>query len=161
MSKPAKHSASESVPVASAPTTGPPATVFLDTSALIRRYLADRDRRLVIDAMDQAGAWVASAMAKTELQLALFQATPTPSAQRELWSGVRDDWEGFWEVPVDQRCLTRAAEIGARYGLATIDAVHLAAADRLPRPVRFVTFDRQQIPAAADLGLHVVSPFEG
>ncbi len=140
--------------------TPPPTTVFLDTSALIRRYLADRDRRLVIEAMDQANAWVASAMAKTELQLALFQATPTPSAQQELWSRVRDDWEAFWEVPVDQRCLTRAAEIGARYGLATIDAIHLAAADRLPRPTRFVTFDRQQIPAAADLGLHVLSPFE-
>ncbi len=140
--------------------TPPPTTVFLDTSALIRRYLADRDRRLVIEAMDQANAWVASAMAKTELQLALFQATPTPSAQQELWSRVRDDWEAFWEVPVDQRCLTRAAEIGARYGLATIDAIHLAAADRLPRPTRFVTFDRQQIPAAADLGFQVLSPFE-
>ncbi len=136
-------------------------TAFLDTSALMRRYLADRDRILVIEAMNQADSWVASAMAKTELQLALFQATPTPTAQRELWAGVRNEWEAFWEVPVDQRCLTRAAEIGARYGLATVDAIHLAAADRLPRPVHFVTFDRQQIPAAADLGLHIVSPFEG
>lgn len=133
---------------------------FLDTSALVRRYLADRDRAIVIRCMDQSSCWAASAMARTELQLALFQATTTKRSQQSLWSTVRDDWEAMWEVPVDQRCLTRAAEIGARYGLATVDAIHLAAADRLPRPLKYVTFDRQQIPAAADLGFHIVSPFD-
>lgn len=133
---------------------------FLDTSALVRRYLADRDRAIVIQCMDQTSCWAASAIAKTELQLALFQATTTKRSQQSLWSTVRDDWEAMWEVPVDQRCLTRAAEIGARYGLATVDAIHLAAADRLPRPLKYVTFDRQQIPAAADLGFHIVSPFD-
>jgi uncharacterized protein len=42
--------------------------------------------------------------------------------------------------------------------LAVVDAIHLAAADRLPRPVRYLTFERQQIPAAAELGLEVLSP---
>jgi predicted nucleic acid-binding protein len=37
------------------------------------------------------------------------------------------------------------------------DALHLAAADRLPRPVRFVTFDPGQIPVALALGYDVVS----
>lgn len=133
---------------------------FLDTSALLRRYLADRDRRIVIDAMTAADSWVASALTKTELQLALFQASPSPSGQQTLWSMVRDDWDAIWEIPVDQRCLTRAAELGARYGLATGDAIQLAAADRLPRPCRFVTFARQQIPAAADLGFRIVSPYD-
>jgi hypothetical protein len=39
-----------------------------------------------------------------------------------------------------------------------VDAIHLAAADRLPAPVRFLTLDRQQIAAAAALGFEVVSP---
>jgi hypothetical protein len=39
-----------------------------------------------------------------------------------------------------------------------VDAIHLAAADRLPRPARYLTFDRHQIPAAAALGFEVVSP---
>lgn len=134
--------------------------VFLDTSALVRRYLADRDRRLVVDAMTTATSWVASALTKTELQLALFQAAPTRSGQQALWSKVRQDWEAIWEVPVDRRCLNRSAEIGARYGLATSDAIQLAAADRIPRPCKFVTFARQQIPAAADLGFQVLSPFD-
>lgn len=133
---------------------------FLDTSALLRRYLADRDRPLVVDAMSEVGEWAASSLARTELQLALHHAAPTASVQRALWSSLRDDWEAFWEVPVDGRCLSRATEIGSRYGLSVTDALHLAAADRLPRPIRFVTFERQQIPAAADLGFHVVSPSE-
>lgn len=133
----------------------------LDTSALLRRYLGDRERPLVIEAMDGADHWAASSLARTELQLGLLRAAPSRRAQQELWAAVRDDWEALWEVPVDGRCLARAAEIGAAYGVAVVDAVHLAAADRLPRPVRWVTFERQQIPAAVELGLEVVSPYVG
>jgi hypothetical protein len=39
----------------------------------------------------------------------------------------------------------------------TVDAIHLAAADRLPRPVTFCTFDPRQIPVALSLGFDVVS----
>lgn len=139
-----------------APTVTP--LLVLDTSALLRRYLADRQRPLVLEAMATAAEWAASSLARTEVQIALHHASPSQRVQRELWAAVRDDWEAIWEIPVDGRCLARAAEIGSRYGLAVGDAVHLAAADRLPRPLSFVTFERQQIPAAADLGFEVISP---
>lgn len=136
------------------------ATVLvLDTSALLRRYVADASRSLVIEAMDTADAWAASAVARTELQLGLFAAAVSPRARDELWAAVRNDWEAVWEIPLDRRCLARATEIGATYGLSLVDALHLAAADRLPRPVRYCTFERQQIPAAAELGFEVVSPY--
>ena len=38
-----------------------------------------------------------------------------------------------------------------------VDAMHLAAADRLPRPVTYLTFDPGQIPVALALGFEVVS----
>lgn len=113
---------------------------------------------MVVDAMAEADEWAASSLARTELQLALHHAAPNAGVQRDLWSLVRDDWEAFWEVPLDGRCLSRAAEIGSRFGLTVTDALHLAAADRLPGTVRFVTFERQQIPAAAELGFEVISP---
>ncbi|MFT7601155.1 MAG: putative nucleic acid-binding protein [Acidimicrobiales bacterium] len=137
-----------------------PPMLILDTSALLRRYVADRDRSLVIDAMGDAEAWASSALARTELQLALVQAAGTPGARDDLWSAVREDWDAFWEIPVDGRCLARATEIGTTFGLGTVDAIHLAAADRIPRPAKFLTFERQQIPAAAELGFEVISPFE-
>lgn len=130
----------------------------MDTSALLRRYLGDQNRRIVVDAMAEAEQWAASSLARTELQIALHHAAPSARVQSALWAAVRDDWEALWEIPVDGRCLARAADIGSQYGLAVADAIHLAAADRLPRPLRFITFERQQIPAAADLGFEVISP---
>lgn len=136
-------------------------TVALDTSALVKRYLREPGRELVLDALAADPVWCASALARAETMLALHQLAAHPVQARRLWAALRDDWEAFVVVPVDDRCLARAAEIGATYGLRTVDAVHLAAADRLPRPVRWVTFDRHQIPAAAALGLEVVSPLAG
>lgn len=130
----------------------------IDSSALLRRYVADRQRPLVMAAMAEAPVWAASALARSEVMLALHQGSSSLAGQQEAWAAVRDDWEALWEVPVDGRCLARATEIGARYGITLVTAIHLAAADRLPRPVRFLTLDRRQIPAAADLGFELVTP---
>lgn len=138
--------------------SGAGGVLAIDTSALLRRYVADRQRPLVMATMAEADVWVASALARSELMLALHQSAQDLASQQESWRVVRDDWEAMWEVPVDGRCLARATEIGARYAITLVTAIHLAAADRLPRPVRFLTFDRRQIPAAADLGFTVVSP---
>jgi hypothetical protein len=56
--------------------------------------------------------------------------------------------------------LARAVELGSQFGMRVVDAIHLAAADRLPRPAQYLTFDRHQIPGAAALDLEVVSPID-
>ncbi len=135
-------------------------TLYVDTSALVRRYLHDRHRPMVLEAMAGADAWCASALVRTEAQLALHRASVSARQQAELWRGLRDEWEAFWVVPLDERCMARAVEIGATYGVRIVDAIHLAAADRLPGPVRYLTLERQQIPAAAGLDFEVISPLE-
>lgn len=115
---------------------------------------------MVLEAMAGDDAWCASALARTEAQVALHRASVTSRQQRELWRALRDEWEAFWVVPLDDRGMARAVEVGAAYGVRIVDAIHLAAADRLPPPVRYLTFDRQQIPAAAALGFEVLSPIE-
>jgi predicted nucleic acid-binding protein len=135
-------------------------TLFVDTSALVRRYVRGPGRALVVDAMDADGDWCASALCRSETLLALHRLAATPAQAERLWSRLRDDWDAFVVVPVDDRCLALAVELGATYGLRTVDAVHLAAADRLPRPAAYATFDRHQIPAAAALGFDVVAPVE-
>lgn len=133
-------------------------TLAVDPSALIKRYLREPGRDLVLDAMGRDPVWCASAMARTEAMVALHRVAMGRHQQRQLWAALRDDWDAFVVVPVDEQCLARAVEIGAAYGVRSVDSVHLAAADRLPRPVRYLTFDRQQIPAAASIGLEVISP---
>ena len=104
--------------------------------------------------------WAASSLVRSEAQVALHRAAVSPRQQQTLWRELRDEWEAFWVVPLDDRCLARAVELGATYGMRIVDAIHLAAADRLPAPVRFLTFERRQIPAAAALGFEVISPLD-
>lgn len=131
--------------------------LFLDTSALVRRYVPDPERALVVDTMAEADTWCAAELARTEVLLALHRMAMAPFQHEELWRAARADWDAFHVVPVDSRCLSHAADIGATFGLRLVDAIHLAAADRLPGSVRYLTFDRRQIPAAAELGLDVVT----
>lgn len=135
-------------------------TLFLDTSALVRRYLYGPGHDLVAEAMAADDTWCASALCRSETLLALHRLAATPSQHDRLWSRLRDDWDAFVVIPLDERCLARAVELGAGFGLRTIDALHLAAADRIPRPASYATFDRRQIPAAAALGFDVRSPME-
>jgi predicted nucleic acid-binding protein len=134
--------------------------LYVDTSALVRRYLHDRHRPMVLDAMEAKAPWCASALVRSEAQVTLHRAAVSARQQNALWRELRDEWDAFWVVPLDDRCMARAVELGATYGVRITDAIHLAAADRLPAPVRFLTLDRRQIPAADALGFEVLSPVE-
>ena len=129
----------------------------LDSSALLARYLGGPARQVVLDAMARDEDWCASSLALSEV-LALIERASTLEAERDaLRRALRDDWERINVVPVDQACLDRAAEIGRTQPVRTVDAIHLAAADRLPKPITFCTFDPRQIPVALALSFDVVS----
>ena len=132
-------------------------TLALDSSGLLARYLGGATRPIVLDAMSADDDWCASALALTEV-LVLAERVGAFEGERDaLRRAVRDDWERIHVVPVDQPCLDRAAELGRLHPLRTVDAVHLAAADRLPRPLTYCTFDSHQIPVALALGFDVLS----
>ena len=98
----------------------------VDTSALVRRYVEDPHRGLVVAAMAEAEHWCASSLCRTEAMIVLHRVAADPYQQADLWRSLRDDWESMVEVPVDDRCLARAGEIGSGYGLRLVDAIHLA-----------------------------------
>ncbi len=132
-------------------------TLFLDTTALLARFLEGPARDVVLDAMATDVDWCASALALSESLMLVDRLGDDPGRTDDLRRAIRDDWERVHVVPVDQRCLDRAAELGRTQPVRTVDAIHLAAADRLPRPLTYVTFDPGQIPVAISLGYDVVS----
>lgn len=132
-------------------------TLALDTSALLGRYLSGPHRQVVIDVMAADPVWCASALALAEALGMVDRVCDLPTDGDRVRRALRDDWERIHVVPVDQRCLDRASELGREHPLRTVDALHLAAADRLPAPVTFVTFDPRQIPVALALGFDVAS----
>ncbi|MBX3314140.1 MAG: type II toxin-antitoxin system VapC family toxin [Actinobacteria bacterium] len=132
-------------------------TLALDTSALLGRYLSGPHLRLVHEAMAADPDWCASALARAEALGIVERVCDVPADGDRIRRALADDWERIHVVPVDQACLDRATELTRTHPLRTVDALHLAAADRLPRPLRFVTFDPRQIPVALDLGFEVIS----
>ncbi len=131
-------------------------TIFLDTSALLQRYVEGEGSSTVIAAMAGDPVWVASALASVETRISLHR-LPVGTDVQERWrQRFADDWDHVTVVPVDLDCLREATRIGTEQGVGTVDAVHLAAADRLPRPFRYLTFDREQAAAARALGFDVL-----
>ena len=131
-------------------------TLALDTTALLSRFLDGPTRALILEAMDADRDWCASALALSEALMLMDRLGDDPDRTDELRRALRDDWERINVVPVDGVCLDRAAELGRTQPLRTVDAIHLAAADRLPRPLTFATFDPAQIPVALALGFEVL-----
>jgi predicted nucleic acid-binding protein len=132
-------------------------TVFLDTTALLARFLEGPARDVVLEAMERDHDWCASALALSEALMLVDRLGDDPGRTDELRRAIRDDWERVHVVPIDARCLDRATELGRTQPVRTVDAIHLAAADRLPGPLAYVTFDPGQIPVAMALGYDVVS----
>lgn len=130
-------------------------TVFFDTSAVVALHIESPLRRLAAERL--ADATCVSALALTEALALIGKLTDDPIVQADLEDALRLQWDRYAVVPVDQRCLDRAAQLLREQPIRLADALHLAAADRLPRPVTFVTFDPTQIPVALSLGFDVAS----
>ena len=130
-------------------------TLALDTTGLLARYLEGPTHAVARRAMADDDDWCASALVLTEALMLMDRLGLDGERADQLRRALRDDWERCAVVPVDRPCLDRAAELGRTQPIRTVDALHLAAADRLPRPVTFLTFDPAQIPVALALGFAV------
>lgn len=132
-------------------------TVVLDASALLALHVDSPARRTVLDAMESDTSWCVCAVALPEAVAAAARLTDEPVLVRVLEDMVRHTWDFLHVVPTDRALLDEAAVLATAQPLGVSSAMHLAAAARLPRPVRFVTFDPAQIPVALSLGFDVVS----
>ena len=132
-------------------------TTFLDTSALLALAIDGEQRTIARRAIASDGTIAASALALTEALPAIDRLTDEGVVRNDLEDAVRLAWDHLHVVPIDQRCLDRAASLARTQPVRLTDAIHFAAAERMPGPVRFVTFDPPQIGVALGLGFDVVS----
>jgi predicted nucleic acid-binding protein len=129
--------------------------LFLDTSALVKRYLDEDGREHVLALMESDRQWTASRIARTEAAVTLCRLFPAPDHRATAQAALAVDWARFTAVAADERCLSRAAELGCSLGLSTLDAIHLAATDGLPPGLTFVSYDRRLRSGAERMGLAV------
>lgn len=132
-------------------------TVYLDSSALIAATIEGSARQVVIDTLRADCNWCSSALSLGEALALVPRLTDEMVLQSDLEDAVRLLWDRVAVVPVDQMCLDRAVNFTLEQPVRIANAIHLAAADRLPRPITFVTFDPAQITVALAFGLEVSS----
>ena len=80
-----------------------------------------------------------------------------PAALRQARAAFDEDWASTYVVALDSRTCAIAADVAEATGARTLDALHLAAAQRAGAPaLRLVAFDVRFAQAARSLGWTVV-----
>lgn len=129
--------------------------LYVDTSALLKRYVEEADsepceRHLLADPV-----WVTARVTLVEARrnlARLLDDRPLALAREQLAA----DWRRMNVVELDELTCEIAAGIAEATGARSLDALHLAAATRVGRAALTVlTFDVRQAQAARALGFAV------
>lgn len=123
--------------------------LYLDASALVKRYVEEDGSDLVIAAMDDAQGWSMCRIGYVETIRAVALANGRKAVRK-----VEADWLSFDVVEVDAALAEHAAELALSTDLRSLDALHLAATLVLPQPdLTVATWDTRLHRAARDQGL--------
>jgi predicted nucleic acid-binding protein len=124
-------------------------TLYLDSSALVKRYVAENGSDEVREAMAVAARWSSCRHGFVEAVRAVGLRAGELGAKR-----VRAEWSACSVIELDQGLAEHAARLAIETGLRTLDALHLAAALTLPaESVIFATWDLRLHRAARERGL--------
>jgi predicted nucleic acid-binding protein len=127
-------------------------SLYLDASALVKRYVSEDGSDLVRKAMHDADGWFICRIGFVETIRAVGLSAGTAATR-----AVRQEWPAFGIIEIDERLAEHAASLALDRGLRSLDALHLAAAMVLPGPgVTVATWDHRLHVAAAAEGLDVL-----
>ena len=138
--------------------------LYLDTSALLKRYVHEAGSDDVIALMADAEAVVTSHVTRAEVPAAIARAVRRrvldDDGGRRAHGRFLSEWPDFGRVPVTDALVAHADTLAWEHGLRAYDAIQLAAAlscqetiNILGAEMVFATFDRQLRDAAARTGL--------
>jgi uncharacterized protein len=126
--------------------------LYLDSSALVKRYVAE-------EGSDEVRVAMVAAERLTSCRLG-FVETVRAVGLRAGYLGVkrvRDDWGGFAVIEIDRDVAERAAQVALSEGLRAGDALHLAAAlAASAESLTFATWDARLHRAARTHGLRTL-----
>lgn len=137
--------------------------LFLDTSALVKLYIAETDSITVHDAVARAETVAVCRIAWAEACAALarrVREVPTDEAGvLSAKQALARDWPHFFVIEVTQPVVERACEFSETFALRGYDSVQLSAAyeivNAIPGEVAFSSFDNRLNKVAKVLGLAV------
>jgi uncharacterized protein len=129
-------------------------SLYVDSSALLKRYVdePDSDAAEAHLRSDPSLLTARHTIVEVRRNLARLLGESDAASARSVFA---DDLRAFSLIELDEVTCDAAAGIAELTGARTLDALHLAAAQRVGA-VPFLTFDVRQAQAARSLGLTVV-----
>jgi uncharacterized protein len=104
-------------------------TLYLDTSSLVKLYVAEPDSDAVRRLVDQATLVATSGIAYPETRAALArrrrERALSPTAYGIATRAFEDDWSRYLAVDVSAAIYREAGNLAERYRLRGYDSVHL------------------------------------
>lgn len=125
--------------------------VYLDASALVKRYVEEDGTDAVLDVMRPDVEWAMCRFGYAETWNAVALAGEPDELKR-----MEREWALFEVVEVTQALVERAGEVALSMRLRTLDAMHLAAALSFGEEPIFVTWDARLHRAARERGLRTL-----
>jgi uncharacterized protein len=131
-------------------------TTYVDSSALLKNYFAEHDSAAAERLLSSDSVLVTSWVTLVEVRRNLAREL-SGAELREAKDQFAADLDSMALVVIDEATCRAAAQIGEQLGVRSLDAIHLASAQRLSIPsLPFVTFDLRQAQAARSLGFTVL-----
>lgn len=131
-------------------------SLYVDTSALLKRYVIEDDSDVFNDYLSADDVWLTARHTGVETRRNLarhFDGSDLANAQRQFLA----DWAATHIIELDATVCDLAGDIAEISGVRTLDALHLAAAQRVGRGnLPILTADRRQAQAARDMGWTVL-----
>jgi uncharacterized protein len=131
---------------------------YVDTSALLKRYVEEPDTEVAERLLQSDAEWVTAAHTEVEVRRNLARKLgANPTLLQQTRGQFADDWAVMYVVALDSSTCSIAAGLAETTGARTLDALHLAAAQRAGAPaLRLVAFDVRLAQTARSLGWTVV-----
>ena len=129
--------------------------LYVESSALVKRYVAERDSDVARRLMNVEQALLTSRLAEIEVRrnlARLLGGADLRSKRQEF----QVDLQAFEIVELDGVTFDDAAHIAEETLCRSLDALHLAAARRASPHATVLTFDRRQAQAARAIGIAVL-----
>ena len=130
-------------------------TLYVDSSALLKRYVDEHDSDAAVHLMGTDPVVVTSRLTEVEVRgnlSRLLTKDDLATARRQL----SDDLDAVALVALDAATCGDAALIAEQTLCRSLDALHIAAARRVGSGTTLLTFDHRQAAVARELGLDVV-----